>query len=307
MIPIRVQVIGQTTSSVELAWSPISGTTVYKVLELRAANSAIRTYWGSLPHCQITGLDSNHCYTFQVHAMRGTTADDDDDVGTATFTVHTSSALVRTNTLPPPPNALSLNRAVRNSQEYLLKRFLAIRPDLLAVPGPQGLLPLCTAVQGGNRDLVDIMLRFGADVNAASPGSQRTALQLALFGGHVAIAKSLVERKADLLRRDCVDQVAIDYALDGGVEAAVRYALELYADVLRADGAERTLDGLLRRAVVMRSSESVVGVLLNYARGENLRIDAGAGMKLALCSDQHAIADLIGRFSSSAESDTATL
>lgn len=289
MSPLEVQVLQQTSSSIRLAWSAIAGTAVYKVTALNAAQrSSAVLYWGATPNCRIAGLEANFCYTCQVHAMRV-------DAQTGGYVAHRSSAPVPVNTLAPPPSALSMHRAIRNAHEYALKRIVAVRADLLAVPGPNGLLPLHTAVLAGSKDLVDLLLRCGADVNGACPLSGRTALQLALLAGHAAIGKALAERRADLRARDCVGECAAAYAVDGGHGAGMQLMLELYADVLREPAAAGgcSVDALLRRAIVMRIEAEVVGALLSHAKGAGLAVDWEAALGLAEASGQTGLASVV--------------
>lgn len=196
-----------------------------------------------------------------------------------------------------------MHRAIRNRHEFLLKRFLTARPDLLCVPCPHnGMLPLCAAVSAGNKDLVDVMLRLGADAGAPTPLNGRTPLQLALFGGHVSIAKTLAERgaargEALLLRwRDCAGLTAAEYAVDGGDETAVRFMLELYADELRDADKTVTMDALLRRAVQMHSAPAIVGVLLTHARSESLSVEVCVLRKMADATGQMEIVEMLDAF-----------
>jgi ankyrin repeat protein len=62
---------------------------------------------------------------------------------------------------------------------------------------PQGALTaLILAARQGARDAADALLAGGADVNAAEPQYGFTALQTAVFNGHYALAKLLIEKGA---------------------------------------------------------------------------------------------------------------
>lgn len=69
-----------------------------------------------------------------------------------------------------------MHRAIRKSQEYVLKRILTTNVALMDIPGPNGVHPLSNAVMAGNKDLVDILIRFGVNVNTANAFNGRTAL-----------------------------------------------------------------------------------------------------------------------------------
>lgn len=145
------------------------------------------------------------------------------------------------------------------------------------------------------------MLRCGADVNAVCPLNRRNALQLALFHGHVAIAKCLAERRADRLLVDCVGLCAAHYAIIGGSQPALRYMSELYADVLNGCGSggdALSWTQLLLYAVRMRCSDVIVGVLLEecVAVKNGLRCDVVAVAELAANTGQIAIANMLENF-----------
>lgn len=163
------------------------------------------------------------------------------------------------------------------------------------------MLPLCAAVHAGNKDLVDIMLRFGADASAAMPLNGRAPLQLALFGGHVHIAKTLAERRASLRSLDCAGLSAAHYAVDGGDEAAVRFMLELYAEELRNvdtanDDKAITMNSLVQRAVQMHSTAVIVSILLAHAKSDALPVDIRKARKVAEATDQLEIVEMLDAF-----------
>lgn len=93
--PFNVQIIRQTTTSIQLKWSSIDDCDVYKVIKLKDAkptdcNRNVRSYWlvffwnvyfiwviysiflnrGTNAECIITGLYDNFCYAFQVYALQ---------------------------------------------------------------------------------------------------------------------------------------------------------------------------------------------------------------------------------------------
>lgn len=69
-------------------------------------------------------------------------------------------------------------RAVLKSQEYLLKRYIAAKPDLVDVPGPNGLTPIANAIITGNKYIVDLFITAQANVNVACMILKRTPLQV---------------------------------------------------------------------------------------------------------------------------------
>lgn len=82
------------------------------------------------------------------------------------------------NTLPNIPTTISFYRAVRKSQDYLVKRYILSSPHLIDVPGPNLLTPLANAVLNGNKDIVELIINAKADVNLGCPLIGRTPLHV---------------------------------------------------------------------------------------------------------------------------------
>lgn len=89
-----------------------------------------------------------------------------------------ASDICRASTKPNIPSTESLFRAVRKSQEYILKRYLKAKPSLINVPEPNGLTPLANAVVFRSKDCVRILLESGANVNLGCLVTNRTPLQV---------------------------------------------------------------------------------------------------------------------------------
>ena len=56
----------------------------------------------------------------------------------------------------------------------------------------QGLTPFLAAAQNGHKDICNLLLALGSDVNETLPGSQKTALLQASLGGHKASVEALL-------------------------------------------------------------------------------------------------------------------
>lgn len=90
-------------------------------------------------------------------------------------------SFIKACTLPNIPTTISLQRAIKKSQEYLLKRYSKIKPELLNIPGPNGLTPLATAVTLGDRDLIEIILNSNPNINFGCPIIGRTPLHVNMY------------------------------------------------------------------------------------------------------------------------------
>lgn len=88
--------------------------------------------------------------------------------------------LKQTFTTPNVPTTISVYRAIRKSQDYLVKRYVASHPRLIDTPGPNGLTPLGSAIVAGNKDIVDILLNANANINLSCSITLRTPLHVYL-------------------------------------------------------------------------------------------------------------------------------
>ncbi len=73
--------------------------------------------------------------------------------------------------------------------------------------------PLVSAVQVGATEKVRMLLDHGADINATAPFTDSTPLMLAATYGHLGMAKMLIEKAADLNRRDRSGSTALSLAI----------------------------------------------------------------------------------------------
>lgn len=76
------------------------------------------------------------------------------------------------------PSTNCLHRAIRKSQQFLVKRMLRRRPSLLDYPGPNGYLPLANAIMQGEMCVIDVLLSAGCSVQQGNPQNGRTPLHV---------------------------------------------------------------------------------------------------------------------------------
>ncbi len=104
--------------------------------------------------------------------------------------------------------AITGNDAARAVE--LLKAF----PELSKEVGPTGLIPLHRAAEKGLNDLAGILIRSGANPNAANQRKE-TALHLASRYGRIEIVKLLLTNHADTGARDVDDWTPLHAAAMG--------------------------------------------------------------------------------------------
>jgi ankyrin repeat protein len=101
-------------------------------------------------------------------------------------------------------NALKIEELVSKNPSYLLAR-----------SGSPEVLPLQAAIRGKNKDVVSLLLRLGADVNAQD-GSARISLHEAALNNDKELIKILVEKGADPMIREKSGQSSLDRIIYNG-------------------------------------------------------------------------------------------
>ena len=93
--------------------------------------------------------------------------------------------------------AAGANPNVR-TKEYTFQKLTGGAGGIIHDRPQGGLTALILAARQGARESADLLISAGADVNAAEPQYGFTAAQTAIFNGHYALAKQLVERGAEV-------------------------------------------------------------------------------------------------------------
>ena len=100
--------------------------------------------------------------------------------------------------------------------------------------------PLFWAAERGRRELVELLIRHGADVNARAPDRSRstkgdqtgkTPLHVAAEGGHTAVIQTLLEKGANIDATDEVPFTPLHWAIRHERDDAVKLLLEKGATV----------------------------------------------------------------------------
>jgi len=96
---------------------------------------------------------------------------------------------------------------------------------------PDGRTALYNASERGHTDLADLLLDYGAAVDAASREGGKTALQAASMSGHTEVVRLLLDRGADVNFTTLSGSTALQVAGDNGHESVVEALLECAANV----------------------------------------------------------------------------
>jgi 26S proteasome non-ATPase regulatory subunit 10 len=94
----------------------------------------------------------------------------------------------------------------------------------------EGWTPLHSAVSTGSGDVVEVLLRSGADVQIANAGG-RTALHYAASKGHADIARLLVSHGANINKKDQTGCTPLHRAASAGHVEVIDYLIEEGADL----------------------------------------------------------------------------
>lgn len=126
-----------------------------------------------------------------------------------------------------------LGKAVREGRIDRVKSFLMLQNTALNLPCSDGETPLYIAADSGQIEMVEFLLRTGANPNA-HPGlvGQRTVLQVAAFKQRTAIMCLLLENKADVnATGGNPGQTALQEAITHGNMDVIKLLLDHKADV----------------------------------------------------------------------------
>ncbi|RUS75226.1 hypothetical protein EGW08_017016, partial [Elysia chlorotica] len=102
--------------------------------------------------------------------------------------------------------------------------------------------PLHYAAKHGFVEIADLLVKFGAEVNAKLSVSEKqsTPLMLAAASGHLSMARLLVENGAVVEQQDRMGCTALVYACKNGATSVLTYFLRLGAQADRADNSGNT-------------------------------------------------------------------
>ena len=141
---------------------------------------------------------------------------------------------------PEPPTAkapaISIHEAAFNGNIEAVKQHLAAGTDMNAEPvDPPFGTPFVLAVHSGHKEIVELLIAEGADVNAKND-NDGTPLHLASIRGHKEVAELLIAKGADVNAKNDDDKTPLDRAMLNHINAnLVRKRTEI-ANLLRKHG-----------------------------------------------------------------------
>ncbi|KAH8690778.1 ankyrin repeat-containing domain protein [Talaromyces proteolyticus] len=133
-----------------------------------------------------------------------------------------------------PTHSMPLVMAVQMQDVSLIRKLLGASADIKWIPPEHGDTILQRAVRTGNKEIVDILIAAGADVNApASRRRGKTALQLATHDGNIELVETLLGAGADVNQEPAEEggATALQFASIRGYIGIARKLLDEGADV----------------------------------------------------------------------------
>jgi ankyrin repeat protein len=136
---------------------------------------------------------------------------------------------------------------------------------LLTSHDRSGLTPLMIAAQNGNSNILSILIQSGAQVNAKSLSTNKSALMFAAFHGHLSVVQILDRAGAEWDGVDRTGCNVLHHAVNGGNLRIVLYILDRTGKSLIDEKDDSGWTPLMRAIVVGRSTEVVKLLLLRGA------------------------------------------
>ncbi|XP_072025834.1 fibronectin type 3 and ankyrin repeat domains 1 protein-like [Amphiura filiformis] len=220
----------------------------YMVEESDKVHGWGNVYTGFATNHVFDGLDTSTQYKYRLKVSN--------DHGNSEF-----SRIVTVSTTKEPMTGEHLHKAVGLLED--LQRAASILEDdhvWVDVPDKMGASPLMVASQKGNNDMIDLLVRHGADVHACNSAG-KDSLMLACFAGHLEVVKKLRSCGASWEKRDRGGSTALHWAVDGGNTELIKWMIQDGAKVDERDTGSKWTP-LMRCAAVVGKAD-VAKVLLN--------------------------------------------
>jgi ankyrin repeat protein len=122
------------------------------------------------------------------------------------FSVLVSSVLISFNASPQ-----GIFDACRNGDTSAIKAMIKVNPDTVNCRNEGGFTPLIIAGYRGQMEVVKLLLKHKADINAKS--GEGTVLMGACFKGNVELAALLIKYKADVNSVNDLETTPLMYAI----------------------------------------------------------------------------------------------
>ncbi|KAM7542139.1 hypothetical protein Aperf_G00000018490 [Anoplocephala perfoliata] len=144
--------------------------------------------------------------------------------------------------------------------------------------------PLHTAVYANQRAIVNLLLEFGADIEAQVERTKDTALSIACSHGRLEIAEDLLARGANKEHRNFSDYTPLSLAASGGFVDVIQLLLKNGAEINSRTGSKLGISPLMLAS--MNGYTEAVKVLLENGSDINAQIETNRNTALTLACFQ---------------------
>ncbi|XP_071793630.1 fibronectin type 3 and ankyrin repeat domains 1 protein-like [Asterias amurensis] len=275
-------VVGKVTHhTIELQWDAAGcndkvdkgdGRLRFTIQEADRIHGWGNVYTGYATNNVFQGLEQNSLYKYRLRVFNSH--------GSSEF-----SRVITVSTTKEPLNGDHLHKAVGLTQDVDRVADILESGDVwVDVPDSLGFTPLMIAVQKGNIDIIETLMRFGADINAVN-GSGKDSLMLACFAGILPVVKLLRSYGATYESKDKGGSMAMHWAVDGGNVALIQSMVADGASVNERDSGSGWTP--LLRCAAMGGDPNVAKVLMNAGAEVNIKDKDGKTPLMIACLNGH--------------------
>eukprot|EP00056_Hartaetosiga_gracilis_P016800 m.5860 g.5860 ORF g.5860 m.5860 type:complete len:255 (+) comp4706_c0_seq2:104-868(+) len=130
-----------------------------------------------------------------------------------------------------------LHKAVKNDDLDSVEKITEKLPDIIDVMDSNGFSPLMNAASKGGKELVDHLLKNGADKDFET-FSHKTPLMVACTNGHIEVAEKLINAGANVHAYDKGGVPIIHHAVDSKQTLLIEYLIKAGVNVDERDHAK---------------------------------------------------------------------
>eukprot|EP00118_Oscarella_pearsei_P003104 m.12968 g.12968 ORF g.12968 m.12968 type:complete len:2147 (+) comp24414_c0_seq2:49-6489(+) len=157
----------------------------------------------------------------------------------------------------------------------------------------KGYTPLILSATAGHSSTVDILLQHGAVIETQSDRTKDTALSLACSGGRLEVVEILLAHSADFEHRNVSDYTPLSLAASGGFVSTIKTLLAHGAEINSRTGSKLGISPLMLAA--MNGHTAAVKLLLDRGSDINAQIETNRNTALTLACFQgrHEVVQLL--------------
>lgn len=201
------------------------------------------------------------------------------------------SAAVLVATTREPLTGVHLHKAVAINDVSGTERVLQSSEVSVEVTDKYGFTPLMQAAQKGFVDIIEVLLKHGADVDNKND-SGKTALMMAAYAGQLGAVQLLRDHGANYEHRDKGGSAALHWATDGQNIELIEWMVENGADVNIRDTVSHWTP-LLRCAAVTGNRDVAKVLLKNGAAIDAVDVDGKTALMVAVINGHQPLVDML--------------